>query len=179
MLDLPALHWGLKPEGWKSRVERRLELTSTIYIEGPLRMVEFLPDRGMRGCLATALHTAQTRPMRWWWSMLAGADTHRSLRLFVVSREGSGVGILNINQMPVLFRIRIFGVSDPDFWIIFWIRSRIEYQFCSSRIRSRIIQNAAPGTLFVFLRFDFFLQKLFDNLRLERSDAGWWVYVVV
>jgi len=48
----------------------------------------------------------------------------------------------------VLFRIKIFGVSDPDFWKIFWIRSRIGYHFCSSRIR--IIQNATLGTLLFF-----------------------------
>jgi len=63
-----------------------------------------------------------------------------------------------------------FRSPNPDFWRIFWIRSRIGYHFCSSRIR--IIQNATLGTLFIFSRFDFFLQKLFDNLRLERSDAG-------
>jgi len=86
---------------------------------------------------------------------------------------------LSAGCTAVLFRIRIFGVSDPDFWRIFWIRCRIGYHFCSSRIRIRIIQNATLGKLFIFSRFDFFLQKFFDNLRLERSDAGWWVYVVV
>ena len=70
-------------------------------------------------------------------------------------------------------------VPDPDFRSlgsgfldIFWIRSRIGYHFCSSRIRIRIIQNATLGTLFIFSRSDFFLQNFFDNLRLERSDAG-------
>ena len=85
----------------------------------------------------------------------------------VETRMRNGIG-----KPAELFRIRIFGVPDPDFWRIFWIRSRIGYHFCSSRIRSRIIQNATPGKLFIFSRFDFFLQKLFDNLRLERSDAG-------
>ena len=61
-------------------------------------------------------------------------------------------------------------VPDPDFWRIFWIRTRIGYHFCSSRIR--IIQNATLGTLYIFSRFDFFLQNFFDNLRLERSDDG-------
>jgi len=39
MLNLPALHWGQKPEEQNLRVERRLKLTNTIYIVGPLRMV--------------------------------------------------------------------------------------------------------------------------------------------
>jgi len=39
----------------------------------------------------------------------------------------------------VLFRIPIFGVRSGRIMRFFWIRSRIEYHFCSSRIR--IIQN--------------------------------------
>ena len=34
------------------------------------------------------------------------------------------------------------------------------------------LSKTTPGKLFIFSRFDFFLQKLFDNLRLERSDGG-------
>ena len=40
---------------------------------------------------------------------------------------------------PVLFRIRIFGVRSCGTMRYFWIRNRIGYHFCSSRIR--IIQN--------------------------------------
>jgi len=73
--------------------------------------------------------------------------------------------------LPVLlFQIRFFGVPDPYFWRNFWIQNRIGYHFCLSRIR--IIQNATLGILFIFSRFDFFLQNFFDNLRLEGSDAG-------
>jgi len=38
-------------------------------------------------------------------------------------------------RMPVLFRIRIFGIGSCRIIIIFWNRSQIGCQFCSSRIR--------------------------------------------
>jgi len=54
-------------------------------------------------------------------------------------------------------------VPDPDFWIlirkiyeIFWIRSRIGYHFCSSRIR--IIQNGL--NIFQFFCVCFFSAKI-------------------
>jgi len=43
--------------------------------------------------------------------------------------------------IAVLFRIRIFGVRSGIIVRFFWIRSRIAFHFCSSRIRIRIIQN--------------------------------------
>ena len=43
--------------------------------------------------------------------------------------------------VAVLFRIRIFGVQSGRIMRFVWIRSRIGYHFCSSRIRIRIIQN--------------------------------------
>ena len=78
--------------------------------------------------------------------------------------------------LPVLFRIRIFGFRSGRFMRFFWIRSRIGYHFCSSRIRIRIIQNGL-NTFYFFVFCFFFCENFIDNLRVLMLDDV--VYIVL
>ena len=77
---------------------------------------------------------------------------------------------------PVLFRIRIFEIRSGRIMRFFWIRSRIGFHFCSSRIRIRIIQNGLNTFKFFCVLF-FSCENFIDNLRVLMLDYV--VYIVL